>query len=133
MEGLDDDEGLWFVPEGVGQKKKNQPAAFHARRGGDAGSWNPVSGGVGGPLRRAAAGRAQATHEVAVNEAITARNHSMHCIERTLLKHSNVSPHSFLWLQRLPLQVAGLQVSFPFPPYPCQLTFMETAINALQV
>lgn len=134
MEGLDDDDGMWFVPEAVGQKKKKkQPAAFHARRGGggDAG-WNPASGGVGGPLRRAAAERAQATHEVTVHEACKARNRNMYCIERALPK-SNVSPHSFLVLQRLLLQVAGLQVSFPFPPYPCQLTFMATAINALQV
>ena len=30
------------------------------------------------------------------------------------------------------LQLSGVQVEFPFKPYPCQLSYMERVIQALQ-
>lgn len=31
-----------------------------------------------------------------------------------------------------PLTIGGLEVDFPFPPYECQLTFMEAVVDALR-
>jgi hypothetical protein len=54
-----------------GPIQKSKPAVFRARQGGGNAGLNPVdsgssSGGIGGPLRRAAAKRAQSLHEVVI-------------------------------------------------------------------
>jgi len=50
---------------------KSKPAVFRPRQGGGNAGLNPASGSstgsVGGPLRRAAAARAQSMHEVAID------------------------------------------------------------------
>ena len=33
---------------------------------------------------------------------------------------------------REPLSLCGVEVDFPFPPYPCQVVYMENVIETLQ-